>query len=200
VTLTSQQRKWVRVTVDYGGLALFLVGYLIHHELVKATWWLVAGSAIGLMVGLIFERRLATMPLLAGGAALFFGGLTLLFHDAVFLKAKLTIINLAFAAFLLGGTLLKRNPLKHVVGEALHLTDAGWRTLTLRYGLYFLFVAALNTVIWLTLPDNVWAYFRIPGVQILALLFSFSQVPLIMKSAGQAEAAHTPEAPAAVDE
>jgi intracellular septation protein len=199
--LSPQARKWVRGLVDYGGLALFLVGALINHfDLLKATWWLVAGSAIGLLAGLIFERRLATMPLLAGGAALLFGGLTLVFHDVRFLKIKPTIINLAFAAFLLGGAVLKRNPLKHLIGEALHMTDAGWRTLTLRYGLYFLCIAGINELIWRTQSDQVWTWFRFPGLQILALAFSFSQVPLIMKSAQQEEAAHQTEEPAALDE
>ena len=192
--------KWVRPAVDYGGLVLFLIGFLIHRNLMEATWWLVAGSAIGLIVGFVFEKRLATMPLLAGGAALVFGGLTLVFHDTRFLKVKPTIINLAFAVFLLGGTLLKRNPLKHLIGEALHLTDAGWRTLTLRYGLYFLFVALLNEAVWRTQSDTTWTFFRFPGLQVLALLFSFSQVPLIMKSAAQAEAQHVGDKPVAADE
>lgn len=200
MTLTSTQRKWVRGAVDYGGLALFLVGYLIHRDLIKATWWLVAGSAIGLIVGFVAEKRLATMPLLAGGAALVFGGLTLIFHDTRFLKVKPTIINLAFAVFLLGGTLLKRNPLKHLIGEALHMTDEGWRKLTTRYGLYFLFVAMLNEAVWRTQSDATWTFFRFPGLQILALLFSFSQVPLIMKSAEQAEGQPDAEKPVSPDE
>jgi intracellular septation protein len=187
--------------VDYGGLALFLVGYIVHHrDLVLATWWLVGGSAIGLIIGLVVEKRLATMPLLAGGAALVCGGLTLAFHDPRFLKVKPTIINLAFAVFLLGGTLMKRNPLKHLIGEALHMTDEGWRKLTLRYGLYFLFVAMLNEVVWRTQTDTTWTFFRFPGLQILALLFSFSQVPLIMKSAQQAEAEASADEPVATDE
>lgn len=200
MALTSTQRKWVRASVDYGGLVLFLVGYLVHRDLIKATWWLVAGSAIGLIVGFVAERRLATMPLLAGGAALVFGGLTLVFHDTRFLKVKPTIINLAFAVFLLGGTLLKRNPLKHLIGEALHMTDEGWRKLTMRYGLYFLFVALLNEAVWRTQSDATWTFFRFPGLQILALLFSFSQVPLIMKSAHQAESDPAADKPVTPDE
>ncbi len=192
--------KWVRPVVDYGGLGLFLVGFLIHRNLMEATWWLVAGSAIGLIVGFVVERRLATMPLLAGGAALVFGGLTLIFHDTRFLKVKPTIINLAFAVFLLGGTVLKRNPLKHLIGEALQLTDSGWRTLTMRYGFYFLFVALLNEAVWRTQTDTTWTFFRFPGLQVLALLFSFSQVPLIMKSSSQAEADAAADKPVAADE
>lgn len=200
MALTSTQRKWVRASVDYGGLALFLVGYLVHHDLMKATWWLVGGSALGLIVGFVAEKRLATMPLLAGGAALVFGGLTLIFHDTRFLKVKPTIINLAFAVFLLGGTILKRNPLKHLIGEALHMTDEGWRKLTMRYGFYFLFVALLNEAVWRTQSDATWTFFRFPGLQILALLFSFSQVPLIMRSTHQAENDPAAEKPAAPDE
>ncbi|HTK36289.1 MAG TPA: septation protein IspZ [Caulobacteraceae bacterium] len=179
----------VRACVDYAGAAAFLVGYLVTRDVVKASWWLVAGSAAALAAGFLVERRIAAIPLLAGGAALVFGTLTLVFHDKYFLFIKPTALNLAFAAALLGGFAIGKSPIKILMGEALKLSEAGWRRLTLRYGLFFLALAILNEAVWRTQPEKLWVIFKFPGMTVLTLLFSFSQVPGIMKDAAAMEAA-----------
>ena len=189
---------WVRAVVDYGGLVAWLVAFLVYariqhvptsEALVRATWWLVGGSAVGLILGFATERRIALMPLIAGGAALVFGGLTLIFHDPRFIKIKPTAMNLVLAAVMLGGVLLKKNPLKVLFADALVLSEPAWRKLTVRYGLFFAFMAVLNEVVWRTQPDSIWVPFRFPGLLILSVLFSLTQVPAMMKDMKAAEAA-----------
>ena len=179
--LSDKTRTLIRSGVDYAGPLAFLIGYLITHNMLSATWALVGASAIALAVGYGVERRIAPMPLFAGLAALIFGGLTLYFHDPRFVKIKPTAINTILGLTMLGGLALKRNPLKALMGEALKLPDAAWRTLTLRYGLFFLCVAVLNEAIWRTQPESIWIWFRMPGLQILSLVFSLTQLPLMMK-------------------
>ena len=190
----------VRAAVDYVGPVAFLVGYLITRNMITATWFLVGGSAVGLVIGYVAERRIAPMPLLAGGAALFFGILTLVFKDPRFIKIKPTAINLLLSVVLLGGLALGKSPLKLLMSDALKLTDGGWRTLTLRYGVFFACVAALNEAVWRTQPDATWVLFRMPGLPLLAVLFSFTQVPFMMKQmqAMEAEDAKTVATEAAV--
>ena len=184
MTLSPNARKWIRAIVDYGGLVAWMAAYFLGgRNLVNATWALVGGSFLGLALGLIFERRIAPVPLIAGAAGLVFGGLTLFFHDARFLKIKPTIMNLVYGVLLLGGLALKKTPLKLLLGEAFPLTDAGWRTLTLRYGLFFIALAGLNEFVWRTQPDATWVLFRFPGLMILTVLFSMSQAPVMMKHA-----------------
>jgi len=183
MTLPPSLHKWVRGLVDYGGLLVFVAAYFATHDMILATWWLVAGSAGALTLGLIVERRIAPMPLIAGGAALVFGSLTLIFHDKRFVMIKPTVMNACFAAALLGGLALNKNPLKALLGEAFQLPEAVWRKLTLHYGLFFLCVALLNEAVWRTQPEKIWVLFRMPGLQILSVLFSLTQAPLLLKHA-----------------
>jgi intracellular septation protein len=151
------------------------------RDLTGATWWLVGGSAAALLIGLIAERRLAPMPLIAGGFALVFGGLTLAFHDPRFIKIKPTVVSLIFGLSLLGGVLLRRNPLKWLLGEALALPDEAWRKLTLRYAFYFVAMAGLNELVWRTQADAIWVSFHVWGQWICVILFSISQAPFMMR-------------------
>jgi intracellular septation protein len=161
---------------------VFLAAFFASgRNLQQATLWLIGGSAVAIVVGIAVERRLAPFPLIAGGAALVFGGLSLLFHDPRLLKIKPTVMNLVFAAVLLGGLAMRKHPLKLVLGDAFEMPDSAWRTLTLRYGLFFVALAVLNEIVWRTQSDSVWVVFRFPGLAILTVLFSLSQAPMLAK-------------------
>jgi intracellular septation protein len=67
------------------------------------------------------------------------------------------------------------------------MPDGAWRTLTLRYGVFFLCMAALNETVWRTQTEQTWVWFRFPGLQILAILFSVTQAPFMMKHAKEHE-------------
>ena len=192
----TKRPQWIRQVVDFGALIAFMAAYFITRDMIKATWVLVIASAIALAVGFVLERRLAPMPLITGGFALVFGALTILTDDDLFVKLKLTVQNGLLAAVLLGSIPLKKSPFKALLGSAIKVTDAAWRTLTFRYGIYFLCVAVANevfrspaavTAIWSALnlgtpdPNGVWTAFR--GVLwIAASIFGLCQVPLIMKN------------------
>jgi len=178
----QSRRHWVRWFVDYSALVVFLAAFfLTGRDITEATWWLVGGSAVALAVGLAVERRIAPFPALAGGAALVFGGLTLIFDDPRFLKVKPTVMNTLFGLVLVVGLMLRKNPLKLVLGESFAMPEAAWRQLTLRYAGMFFTLAALNEVVWRTQPDTVWVVFRFPGLMILTVLFTLAQVPLLMR-------------------
>ena len=92
--MTKRTRVWVRNFVDYSALAVFLVAYFATgRNITTATWALVIGSGVALLVGLIVERRIAPLPAIAGGAALVFGGASLFFHDPRILKMKPTVMK-----------------------------------------------------------------------------------------------------------
>ena len=173
--------KWVHYLIDYGGLGAWLLTLVITHNAVASSWVIVGASLLALLVGLVFERRVAPMPLVTAVLGVIFGGLTIFFHDERFIKVKPTILYTAFGLFLVTGALRGKNPLKVLMGDAFHLPDPVVRTLTLRYALFFFFLAVLNEAVWRTQTTVVWGFFKFPGMLILIFLFAMSQAPLMMK-------------------
>jgi intracellular septation protein len=180
--MSQRMRDWVRYFVDYSALAIFLAAYFITgRDIAQATWALVVGSGIAIVVGLAVERRIAPFPLIAGGAALVFGGASLFFHDPRLLKIKPTVMNGVFAAVLLGGLAMGKHPLKLVLGDSFDMPEAAWRRLTINYALLFLGLAVLNEFVWRTQPEATWVLFRFPGMMVLTLVFSIAHAPLLMR-------------------
>ncbi len=77
-----------------------------------------------------------------------FGALTIWLQDSRFIMIKPTIIYLFFVAVLAFGLVTRRPLLKLLLGEALQLTDEGWRKLTLRWLVFFAAMALLNEIVW----------------------------------------------------
>ena len=190
----------IRLFVDWGGPACFLVVYFLvksgvlplappDKAIMPATVAIVVGSILALTIGFLVERRVAWIPLVAGGAAVVFGGLTLIFDDPRFLYMKPTIMNVLFASVMFGGVYMRKNPLKALFQDTIRMSDAGWRQLTIRYGVFFLCVAVLNEIVWRTQPEQILVLFRMPGLLILPVVFSISQVPHILKEMKALEAA-----------
>lgn len=185
------KQNWVKMAIDFGAPIAFGATYFIcakafkfadhNMPLLIATGVLVAASACALAAGFIFEKRVAWMPLIVGVFALFFGGLTLIFHDTRFIKMKLTFLNLAFGVVLLGGLYLKKAPLKALLGEALPLKEAAWPKLTLYYGIFFLCVGVANEFIWRTQPEAFWVGFK-SSLFLVTFAFSLCLTPFLMKN------------------
>ncbi|MBO9501907.1 septation protein IspZ [Brevundimonas sp. A19_0] len=200
----KQPPAWVRQAVDFGALAAFGGAFLFYRikglpgdeALVQATWFLVGGAAIAVIVGAVVERRLALMPLIVGGFALVFGVLTLVTQDDIWVKLKVTVLNLTLAVALLGGLRLGKNPLKLLLGSVIPINDRAWRILTLRYGLFFAVVGLTNELVrsealvgWAMSqigregidPADVWVSFR--GVLwIASSVFGICNLPLILRN------------------
>ena len=197
-TSTSEARPsappWLHVVMDAAPAVVFLVVLLKTHDFRLATWFVVGGSALALIVGLAVERRLRPLPTFTGGIALVFGGFSLAFHNADILKMKLTIIDGLLGAVLFGGLIMKKNPLKLMLGQAFNLSDRAWAVLAVRYGLFWWACAIANEVVRRTQSDVTWGYFRV-AVIVVAVVFALAQTPFLLKHNSPPQPPAVPEPP-----
>jgi intracellular septation protein len=178
--LPKNDSHWLRAAVDFGALIAFGIVYFATHDLLKATWAIVAGSAVALMVGLVVEKRLAPLPLIIGVFALVFGGLTLVTHDTRYLKMEGSFLYVALGLGLLIGDRMGLNPLKELLGSALHMPLPAWRTLTVRYAVFFLALGVANEIVRRMGSDDLYAKWKIAKF-VLSMVFSLAQAPFLMK-------------------
>ena len=146
-----------------------------------ATALFMAATVLALVVSWILIRSLPIMPLISGIVVLVFGSLTLWLHDENFIKMKPTIINALFGVILLGGLYFGKSLLGYVFDSAFKLNAEGWRKLTMRWGVFFLFLAVLNEAVWRSFSTDFWVAFKVWGTMPITLLFTFAQMPLVMK-------------------
>jgi intracellular septation protein len=157
--------------------------------LFTATGVLMVGVVAALIVSYAMTRRLPVMPLVTAIMVVVFGSLTFYYQNPAFIKMKPTILYALFGVALLGGLAFNRLLLPIVFDSAMAMTETGWRLLTIRWGSFFLVLAVLNEIVWRTQSNETWALFKFPGTMILILVFTFAQVPLIMKHELRGDAA-----------
>ena len=111
-----------------------------------------------------------------------FGGMTLIFQDETFIKWKPTILYWVFAGSMAFAALvLKKNPIKLMLGEQLTLPEPVWGRLNLAWIGFFLFMGVLNLIVAFNFSTDIWVDFKLFGGMGLLLLFVLGQGLMLSK-------------------
>ncbi|MFA6444259.1 MAG: septation protein A [Sterolibacterium sp.] len=114
----------------------------------------------------------------------FFGGLTLVFHDETFIKWKPTVLYWIFAgALLFSATILKKNLIRGMLEAQMQLPERLWRGLNLAWVGFFLVMGVLNLLIAFAfnLPTDIWVNFKLFGGMGLMIVFIVAQSIFLAK-------------------
>ena len=190
----------IKLALELGPLIVFFLANAFGKQIIEtiplfqgfddplypATAFFMVAMAISLVLSWLLLKRIAIMPVVTAVVLAVFGTLTFIFQDTTFIKIKPTIVNALFGSVLLGGLLFRQSLLKYVFGEVYKLKPEGWLVLTVRWGIFFFVLAALNEVVWRLFPDY-WVPFKVWGVMPLTILFSVSQLPVLSKYAPEPE-------------
>ena len=182
MTTKAQLNPMLKLALDLGPLILF---FLANAKLgiFWATGLFMVAVLIALAVSYALIRRLPAMTVVSAVIVVVFGGLTIALNDETFIKLKPTIIYLLFAGLLFGGLVLRKPLLEIVFDQMFHLTDEGWRKLTVRWAVFFLLLAILNEIVWRNFSTDFWVSFKVFGALPLTFIFAMAQMPLLNKYA-----------------
>ena len=177
------QRPIIKFLADFGPLLIFFTIYFKNdNDLKLAIPPFIIATIVALILLYFLEKKISIVALTSGVLITFFGGLTLYFDNKIFFYMKPTIINLLFAVVLLFGKYLTKKPLlQFFFQNSLNLQDEGWKILSNRWILFFIYVAMLNEFVWRTQSEVFWVNFKVWGLMPISFLFILTQVPLINK-------------------
>ncbi|MCQ0968877.1 septation protein IspZ (plasmid) [Paracoccus sp. TK19116] len=186
----NERYPWLKPVLDFGPLLIFFVVYLLYRNETVTLWGqdysgfifatlvfipALVVSTLGLwaLTGKVSAMQIATLVLV-----LVFGGLSIWLNDPRFFKMKPTLIYLLFAGILGFALIADRNWLQLVLGEALPMRAEGWRILTIRMTLLFLAMAVLNEIVWRTMSESTWVYFKTFGLTLILFVFLLANAKL----------------------
>jgi len=173
--------SWLPMALDFGPLLVFFLTTKFVGMFAGTAAFMVA-IAVAVVASKLRLGRVSPMLWLSAILVLFFGALTLYFHDPKFIQAKPTIIYAFFAVMLLGGWMRGRPLLRYLLQSAYSgLSEIGWLKLSRNWGLFFAVLAVANEVMRASLSFDTWLAVKVWGVTILSMIFAMANLPMLMK-------------------
>jgi intracellular septation protein len=161
----------MKLLYDFFPILVFFIVFKI--------WGIYAATASAIVVSALqviayrikmgkFERtQLITLALIS-----VLGGATLIFHDPMFIKWKVSVINWIFGLVFLGSEFIgKNNLVKRMLAEKISLPDPVWRRLNFAWVAYFLILGCVNIYVVYHFSTNAWVDFKLFGVLGLTIVF-----------------------------
>ena len=185
---------WLNVAVDYGPLLVFFLTYKNFapadegdmagevFAVIRGTGAFIVAAVVALAVSKWRLGKVSPMLMLSTALIVGFGALTIYFQDERFIQWKPSIVYALFALVLLAGYARGKALLKILLEAAFDgLSDEGWLKLSRNWGVFFIFLAVLNTVLIYTVSFETWLGMKLWLFLPLTFLFTFSQVPMLMR-------------------
>jgi intracellular septation protein len=185
--------SWLNLAVDYGPLLVFFVAYRWAKPedgggigevlaVTKSTLAFMVATVIALVVSKWRLGKVSPMLWLSSLLIVGFGSLTIWLNDPFYIQVKPTVIYLFFAAVLFGGLLRGKAMLKYLLQSAFEgLSDEGWRKLSRNWGVWFVALAIANEILRQVLSFDGWLQAKLWGVSIASFLFTFAQIPMLLR-------------------
>ena len=185
--------SWINLAVDYGPLLVFFIAYRWAKPedgggigevlaVTKSTLAFMVATVIALIVSKWRLGRISPMLWLSSLLIVGFGSLTIWLNDPFYIQVKPTVIYLFFAAVLFGGLLRGKAMLKYLLQSAFEgLSDEGWRKLSRNWAVWFVALAVANEVLRQVLSFDGWLQAKLWGVSIASFLFTFAQIPMLLR-------------------
>lgn len=169
-----------KLATELGPLVIFFAANA-KFGLFVATGAFMVAIVAAIAASYIVTKHVPLMAIVTAVIVLVFGGLTLFFHDELFIKIKPTIIYALFAVTLGIGLLMGRSFIAIMFDQMFNLTSEGWRLLTIRWMVFFAGMAVLNEIIWRTQSTDFWVSFKAFGVIPITAVFAMLQTSLIKR-------------------
>lgn len=158
---------------------LFFVAFKLYGIYVATVVGIVV-SALQFAVSTLWFRRLDKKQLVTLIIFVIFGGMTLYFHNPIFVKWKPSVVFWIFGVVLLLSQFIgKKNLMQRMLESMLDgkatLPFFIWKRLNLAWSGFFIVLGTINIYIAYNFSTETWVNFKLYGILGLLLVFSFLQ-------------------------
>ena len=183
----------MQLLFDLLPVLFFFIAYKLA-DIYVATAVLIVGVLLQTLVSWIRHRKVSPMLLTSAVLVLVFGGLTLLVHDATFIKWKPPIVNWLFAAAFLASQFMKGPTIvQRLMGEQMKLDEPSlWTRLNAMWVAFFAVVGALNLYVAFNFSEATWVNFKLFGLMGLTVVFALAQGVWLARKTEQLQSANGP--------
>jgi len=193
VQAKKHKSGWLNVLVDYGPLLVFFLTYRYFapdgediageiFAVIRSTGAFIVAAIAALAFSKWYLGKVSPMLWLSTALIVGFGTLTIYFADEFYVQLKPTIIYVLFGLALLAGYWRGKALLQTLLEAAFEgLTHEGWLKLSRNWGVFFLFLAALNETLRMTLTFGDWLAAKLWVFLPLSFLFTFTQLPMLLR-------------------
>jgi intracellular septation protein len=184
---SSKTRPKSRFLSMFSEIAPLAAFFLVHqaYGLYAAAAAAIGASALLVAVTWALEKRLARFAVFATSIAALLTFAAIMAEEKTYIKIQPSLFSGAFALVLLIGRLRGRAMMKVFFQAQFDLPDHVWKSLSLRWGLFFLTATIANEVAWRGLGDDEWVMFRVFIMAPATGVFMLAQLPLTLR--GQKE-------------
>ncbi|MCA2018525.1 septation protein A [Vibrio tritonius] len=157
--------------LDFIPLIIFFALFKFY-DIYIATGALIVATAAQIGITYLVYKKLEKIQLITFALVAVFGGMTIVLHDADFIKWKVTILYVVFALGLTISHLMGRSAIKSMLGKELVLPDAVWAKINWAWVLFFAVCAVINIYVAYRLPLDVWVNFKVFGLLIATFVYT----------------------------
>lgn len=162
---------------------LFFLAFKLY-DIYIATIVGISVTFLQLMITRLWQKTWDRKQLITFVVFCVFGGMTLYFHNPIFVKWKVTIAYWIFAVFILGSQIITKKPLmQRLMGNIIEgqIPKRIWINVNLMWGLFFTFMGGINLYIAYYFSDSAWVNFKLYGLMGALFIFSIIQAFYLIK-------------------
>lgn len=155
---------------------VFFFVFLMMYDIFAGVKALMITATIALALSWLFLKKIEKIELFSYLMVIFFGSLTLYFHNPDFIKWKVTLINFLFAAILLISQIFfKKNLIQKILGKEIQLDLPVWNKLNVLWAIFFIFCGIISLYVTYNMSTEFFGIFKtfiLPGASLLLTLVS----------------------------
>jgi intracellular septation protein len=171
----------MKLLYDFFPVLIFFIGYKLFGIYV-ATAALIAASLIQVAYLWLRYKKVEPMHIVAFVLVLVFGSATLLLHDTMFLKWKVSIVNWLFGVgCLFSQWFSKRSIIQRLMEQNIQLPELVWKRLNSMWAWFFILMGTLNLYVAYHYSTDIWVDFKVFGMLGLTVVFVILQTLYLYK-------------------